>query len=412
MILDKKLMLLGFGVTGQDVLKTLLQKNANVCVVDDNINEATAKYLINENVKFYKTQEAVDQGVKFDYIIKSPGIKYTNPLIKGIDETKIINDIEISYYLTENTNTKIIAITGTNGKTSTTAFVTELLKTAGYNAFSCGNIGISPIRVLTENENVDYLVMELSSFQLKAIDNFKADYAFFLNFSPDHLDYHDDLADYYDSKLKVVKNVPTSKILFAGEAIKKDLIGIDVRMPIKHVPARLTADLKGLSRTNMNLIYQLSKELNIADETFMKALNENYHGLEHRCEYVGEKNGIKFYNDSKATNVESTRIALEQLDNVILLVGGSDKGEDLTCLNKYAQSVKQTIAYGANQDNFTMKPMDKVNDLEAALTKALKYAQSGDVVLLSPSSASYDQYKNYEERGHHFKTLVKNYLGE
>lgn len=412
MILDEKLMLLGFGVTGQDVLKTLLQKNADVCVVDDNINEATANYLNSENVKFYTTEEATKQNVKFDYVIKSPGIRYTNPIIKGLDNRKIINDIEISYYLTENTDTKIVAITGTNGKTSTTSFVTELLRTAGYNAFSCGNIGISPIRVLTENKNVDFLVMELSSFQLKAVDKFTADYAFFLNFSPDHLDYHEDLADYYNSKLNVVKNVPTSKILFAGEKIEQELPGIEIKLPLDQVPERLTTNLKGLSRTNMNLIYQFSKELNIDDTTFIKTLDENYHGLEHRCEYIGEKNGIKFYNDSKATNVESTRIALEQLDNVILLVGGSDKGEDLTRLNQYAKSVKQTIAYGANQDNFTMEPMDKVTDLAQALTKALEYAKSGDVVLLSPSSASYDQYKNYEERGRHFKTLVKNYIGE
>lgn len=412
MILDEKLMLLGFGVTGQDVLKTLLQKNADVCVVDDNINEATANYLNSENVKFYTTEEATKQNVKFDYVIKSPGIRYTNPLIKGLDNRKIINDIEISYYLTENTDTKIVAITGTNGKTSTTSFVTELLRTAGYNAFSCGNIGISPIRVLTENKNVDFLVMELSSFQLKAVDKFTADYAFFLNFSPDHLDYHEDLADYYNSKLNVVKNVPTSKILFAGEKIEQELPGIEIKLPLDQVTERLTTNLKGLSRTNMNLIYQFSKELNIDDTTFIKTLDENYHGLEHRCEYIGEKNGIKFYNDSKATNVESTRIALEQLDNVILLVGGSDKGEDLTRLNQYAKSVKQTIAYGANQDNFTMEPMDKVTDLAQALTKALEYAKSGDVVLLSPSSASYDQYKNYEERGRHFKTLVKNYIGE
>ncbi len=412
MILDKKIMLLGFGVTGQDVLKTLLEKKADVIVVDDNISEKTAEYLRQNQINFYTTDAAVSKQIEFDYIIKSPGIRYSNPLIKNIDQSKVINDIEISYYLTQNTDTKIIAITGTNGKTSTTSFVTELLNTAGYRAFSCGNIGISPIRILQENEKVDYLVMELSSFQLKAIDKFRADYAFFLNFSPDHLDYHDDLADYYNSKLNVVKNIPTSKLLFAGEPIKVEGLDLEIKLPIDKVPERLTTNLKGLSRINMNLIYQFSKELKIDDATFIKALDKNYHGLEHRCEFVGEKDGIKFYNDSKATNVESTRIALEQLNNVVLLVGGSDKGEDLTRLNKYSKNVKQTIAYGANQDQFTMEPMDKAADLEMALKQALKYATAGDVVLLSPSSASYDQYNNYEERGRHFKALVKNYLGE
>ncbi len=408
---QKKIMIYGYGVTGQDVANVFNKENVEYFIVDDNLCEATKEQLIANGVNFYTAQEFLQNPITYDLIVKSPGIKYENELLQNVEREKIINDIEITHYLTANQDVKIVAITGTNGKTSTTSFITALLNSVGYKAFSCGNIGVSPIRILDEEPQVDFLVMELSSFQLKAINKFQADYAFFLNFAPDHLDFHPDLADYYQSKLKIIKNVPKSGKLYAGEEL--DLTGITVCNPVTNIPNRLTHDLKGVSRVNMNLIYQFAHdELKISEQQFIKALENEYTGLEHRCEYVGAKNGIQFYNDSKATNVESTRIALEQLDNIILLVGGSDKGEDMTNLNQYAENVKHTIAYGANQNDFTLQPIDKVPDLETAFASALKLAQVGDTILLSPASASFDQYKNYEERGKHFKQITRNYLGE
>ncbi len=411
-LMNKQIMLLGYGVTGKDVLKALLQKSLNLVVVDDNINDTEKEYLTKNNVKYMTGQEAIDTKLAFDIVIKSPGIRYNHPLLQDVDHSKIINDIEIAYFLVKDTETKIVAITGTNGKTSTTSFITALLKSKGYNAFSCGNIGVSPIRVLSENENVDFLVMELSSFQLKAIDAFKADYAFFLNFSPDHLDYHDDLADYFNSKMKIIKNTPVSQKIYLGEKVDFEADMVNVVLPTTDIPERLTTNLKGLSKNNMNVIYQFAKEIGMSNEDVIDALDNHYNGLEHRCEFVTEYEGVSYYNDSKATNVESTKIALEQLENVILLVGGSDKGEDLTRLNQYAENVKYAIAYGANRDQFTLENLSKVETLSEALVKAQSLATEGDVILLSPSSASYDQYKNYEERGRHFKQLVHEYTGE
>lgn len=411
-LLNKKIMLLGYGVTGKDVLKALLKKDFDLFVVDDNINPTEQEFLRENNIKFYTGQEAESQNVSFDLVIKSPGVRYNHPLLVNIDTCKIINDIEIAYFLVKDTETKIIAITGTNGKTSTTSFITSLLNSTGYKAFSCGNIGVSPIRVLSENENVDFLVMELSSFQLKAVNQFKADYAFFLNFSPDHLDYHDSLEDYLMSKLKIIKNIPGSNTIYMGEKMQINNDEIQIVTPTSEIPERLLGDLKGLSKNNMNIIYQFAKSLNITDEQFISALDNDYQGLEHRCEFVKEHQQIQYYNDSKATNVESTRIALEQLDNVILLVGGSDKGEDLSQLNKYAKNIKHAIAYGANRDQFSLQNMTKVETLEQALVQAQNLATNGDVILLSPASASYDQYKNYEQRGQHFKQLVHEHTGE
>ncbi len=408
---NKRIMIYGYGVTGQDVANVFTKKKINYFVVDDSLSIETKQKLIAQNIKFYSAQDFLKIQPEYDLIVKSPGIKYDNELLKSVPNQKIINDIEITHHLITNTKTKVVAITGTNGKTSTTSFITTLLNSVGYKAYSCGNIGISPIRVLDEQEDVDFLVMELSSFQLKAIDEFRADYAFFLNFAPDHLDFHPDLEDYYQSKLKIVKNPPKSNILYAGEQLS-GINNVKVCNVTQNIPQRLTHDLKGLSLVNMNLIYQFAQELDISDEQFISALENEYHGLEHRCEYVGMKSGIKFYNDSKATNVESTRIALEQLTNIILLVGGSDKGEDMTRLNQYAKNVKETIAYGANKEQFTLSPINRVDDLKAAFDYALQIAQEGDVILLSPASASFDQYKNYEQRGKYFKKLVKKHIGE
>ncbi len=404
-------MIYGYGVTGQDVANVFRKKKINYFVVDDSLSIETKERLNTQKISYYSAQEFLEIKPEYDLIVKSPGIKYDNELIKAVSNEKIINDIEITHHLIANTKTKIVAITGTNGKTSTTSFITTLLNSVGYKAYSCGNIGISPIRVLDEHKDIDFLVMELSSFQLKAINEFRADYAFFLNFAPDHLDFHPDLEDYYQSKLKIIKNSPKSNILYTGE----QLLGVEsvkVCNVIQEIPERLTHDLKGVSMVNMNLIYQFSKELEITDEQFINALENEYSGLEHRCEYVGTKSGIKFYNDSKATNVESTRIALEQLNNIILLVGGSDKGEDMERLNQYAKNVKQTIAYGANKDQFTLNPIKRTENLADAFDYAIQIAQAGDVILLSPASASFDQYKNYEERGKYFKKLVKKYIGE
>lgn len=411
-LINKKIMLLGYGVTGKDVLKTLINKNIDLFVVDDNIDTNEQEFLKTNGVSFYTGQEALEKKLEYDFIIKSPGIRYNHPLLVNVAMEKIINDIEIAYYLVKDTKTKIIAITGTNGKTSTTSFITTLLNTNGYKAFSCGNIGVSPIRILNENNDVDFLVLELSSFQLKAINEFKADYAFFLNFSPDHLDYHETIEDYKTSKLKIVKNIPSSNKLYLGEPIDFDHSGLEIVTPTNDIPDRLKSDLKGLSKTNMNLIYQFAKNIGISEEAFIFTLDNDYHGLEHRCEFITEYEQIKYYNDSKATNVESTKIALEQLDNVILLVGGSDKGEDLTRLNNYTHNVKHAIAYGSNRNQFTLENLEKVENLSQALMKAQELAKPGDNILLSPASASYDQYRNYEERGRYFKQLVQEYIGE
>lgn len=410
---DKNVLVLGLGVTGKDVISTLEANGITCTIVDDNVSLDDRLSLTSKGHVVFTGTEYDEQFYPVDYIIKSPGIRYTHKVLLQNPTAKVINDIEIAGMLCENTDIKIIAITGTNGKTSTTTFMTELLKNAGYKAFSCGNIGVSPLRILQEEEEIDFLVMELSSFQLKAIDKFTTDYAFFLNFAPDHLDFHDDLQDYFESKKRIALNAPKSGYGFAAKELEFKGEGFTILTEQIELDETKLTDLKGLNPTNVRLIAQFCKVANISEEILYDTLENKYQGLEHRCEFICEHDNVKYFNDSKATNVESTRVALEQLPNIILLCGGSDKGEDMSRLANYDANVKHVIAYGANQDDFKFfNNLIQVENLEQATDKAISLAKAGDTVLLSPASASFDQYKNYEERGRHFKQLVKAKLGE
>jgi UDP-N-acetylmuramoylalanine--D-glutamate ligase len=396
---EKSVLVLGMGVSGLEILDELISLGCKPDVVDDSNLEIIKDY---ENIEFFDTISYLKKNKKVDIIFKSPGIKYSHPIIKEYPNAKITNDIELAYLMCKGEETKIIGITGTNGKTSTTAFISHLLNASGYKARSCGNIGISPLRVLKEDK-IDFLVMELSSFQLKSIYNFKCDYAFLLNISPDHLDYHGTEQDYIDSKLNIIKNIPTNEKLYCGLDIKLNDIEV-VTANSKEILKKIS--VCGVSRTNMQLVYAFARDVQIPEQKFIEA-TKSFKPMPHRVEFIMKKNGISYYNDSKATNVEATKMALTSLENIILLVGGYDKGEDLTLIEKYLKNVKQVIAYGANKEKFEFIHGIKLCvSLEEALKKAIACSLEGDCILLSPASASYDQFKNYEERGNLFKKLV------
>lgn len=340
-------------------------------------------------------------------IVKSPGIRYDHPLILANPETKIVNDIEMAYVLISNTNVKIVGVTGTNGKTSTTTFITQLLNNAGYKAFSCGNIGVSPLKVLRENDNIDFLVMELSSFQLKAVDRFMPDYAFLLNIEPDHLDYHEDIDEYIMCKHKIVARGTKSGYFFINEDLKFKANDLTLLKNDFDMPEDLTPYLSGLNLENLKLVYQFTKVLNISYDVFAKTIKKTYSGLEHRCEFVKNIEGVNYINDSKATNVAASSFAVQQYKEIILIVGGYDKKEDLTLLKPYLENVKACVSFGANRKQFGfIDGLIEVDTLQEAVLKAKDLSVSGDTILFSPCSASYDQYANFEARGNHFKEIV------
>lgn len=399
--INKNILLLGYGVTGQDVYDIIVNDN-NVYIVDDNYKQ------VNNQLNILTSNDFLSKEIELDYIIKSPGIRYDNSVLLNYHDTPIINDIEVAYEVIKQRNIKTIAITGTNGKTSTTTFLTTLLNNVGYHTYSCGNIGISPLRVLHENDNIDFLVLELSSFQLKAVTNYTPDFAIFMNFTPDHLDYHETLEDYYQSKLNIFRNNNPHMKIYLGNNIEYASAYDNVKYPNTNLSNELRSAINGIYYENIELVYPLAIDLGITELQIIETLKHKFMPLAHRMELIKNINGVDYINDSKATNVDAASVALKQYKNIILIAGGYDKKEDIKVLGEYLTNVKQIICYGQNKSQFVglLDNTIIVDTLNEAVTTASINAVNGDTVLLSPASASYDMFKNYEERGNLFRKLV------
>lgn len=399
---NKKIAILGFGVTGQEVYKAL-GKSYDITIVNntpvDGFETVTA-------------ESVIDNGQDFDVIIKSPGVPYSNPLLT-YSKASVTNDIELSYELIKDMklNTKIVAVTGTNGKTTTTQFISDVLNAAGNKAIACGNIGQSPLYVLYTSLTVDYLVMELSSYQLKQVDKFHPDFGLFLNISPDHIDYHGNFEDYINSKCKLFTNMTNS-----------DGLVLDYEMVTNHTeiewPQFATYGVDGdrlaqistvaMPKQNYTLIFDLLTKLGIADEFIIQSIN-NFKGLEHRLELVDSNYPFKVINDSKATNVNATNVAISNLNKpTTLIVGGSEKVEDYTLLDYQNQYIKHVVAYGATRELFNFIPnVIKIENFEQAVNNAISITGADEILLLSPACASFDQHKSYVHRGVQFKQIIK-----
>lgn len=391
-----KILVLGYGSTGYEIEKYLKRKNYNYLIVDD----------LQNNNYILTTEQYLDLKQKPSLIIKSPGIKYDHKLLLKYNDVQITNDIELSYIELKNKKTKIIGITATNGKTSTTTLLNEVLIHAGFKSKACGNIGMSPLHYI--EYDLDYIVMELSSFQLMAVENFTTYTAFILNIKSDHLDYHKTVEDYIAAKLNIIKNGSLTNKAYIGNEVKVNNQNLEFILPQKLPIDYLKID-NGLNPENVELIALFLRSEGISLEYLTDYLYNNFKGIEHRVEFVDVVNEVTFINDSKATNVEAASLALSRLENIILLVGGYDKGEDLTQLKKYVNNVKQVISFGESRNNFSfIENIIVVENLEEATNTAYKIAKPNDCILLSPCCASYDQFKNYVERGQKFKDIVRN----
>ncbi len=399
---DKKIAILGFGVTGQEVYKAL-QKNYSITIVNDSVVDG---------FETISATEVINQGIDFDIIIKSPGVPYSNPLLK-YTQAEVTNDIELTYEVIREykLNTKIVAVTGTNGKTTTTQFICDVLNASGAKAVACGNIGQSPLLVVEEHLTIDYLVMELSSYQLKQVDSFKPDFGLFLNVSPDHIDYHGDFADYLNSKCNLFKNMNSN-----------DKLVLDAEMVVDHPqvnwPSYATFGVSderlasvmtiAMPKQNYCLIFDLLASIGFEDEFIVSQLNQ-FKGLEHRLELVDSEYSFRAINDSKATNVNATNVAIKGLNApTVLIVGGSEKVEDYSLLDYKNPNIKQVIAYGATKSKFDFIPGVVKFDLFAdAVNHAIDITKENEILLLSPACASFDQHRNYGERGNQFKAILK-----
>ena len=442
----KRIVVLGGGESGAGAAVLAKKQGFEVFLSDLSEIKPEYKLLLDKyEIAREEKQHSEELILNADEVIKSTGIPDKAPLIKKLQaqRTPIISEIEFAGRYTK---AKMICITGSNGKTTTTMLVYHILKNAGLNVGLAGNVGQS-LALQVANDSFDYYVVELSSFQLDGMTEFKADIAILLNITPDHLDRYDyNFQNYVDSKFRITQNQKVEDAFIFWEndpVIKAELAKRNIQSTLYPFAIERSEKTKAFIE-NDELIFQSLKSLftmptkelalqgmhntynsmaaglaasivNVRKESIRQSL-QDFQGVEHRLEYVATVKNVRFINDSKATNVNSCWYALQSMKTpVILILGGTDKGNDYSEIEELViANVKGLIFMG--MDN---SPLHKffdgkitniidVQSMEDAVTKAYKMANEGETVLLSPCCASFDLFKNYEDRGNQFKNCVRN----
>ena len=432
---NKKIFILGMGRSGCSVAK-LLSKNNKILITDMKENKNDISLLENLGVEVIitdKQAELLDSS--FDVVVKNPGVKLNHPVVLKANELNIpvITELEVAYrYLP---NVKIVGITGSNGKTTTTTIIYNILKEAGLPVHLAGNIGLPLCNQISDIKDGDVIVTEISSHQLVNLDKFKVDIAVLTNLSPVHLDHFGSYENYKNNKLRIfnnqsakdiailnkgdnevfelTKNIKAKKLYFSSKG--NGDIYIDDKSIIYKDEIYNFSDIRVKGTHNYENIMAsilVAKEFDVSYETIMKVLSK-FGGVEHRIEFVKEVNGREFYNDSKATNVMSTITALKAFDNdVILLLGGLDRGHSFDDLVPYLKHTKYIVCFGETKyriEEFARKnniDVFVVDDIVEATKKAYEVSKIGDTILLSPACASWDQFNSFEERGDAFKETI------
>jgi len=433
---SRNLVVLGAGESGVGAAMLGLKQGWEVFVSDYGvIKEEFQDDLRRMKIPFEHQQHTEDRILEADIVVKSPGIPKTAPIIKKISAAgiPIISEIEWGYQFVDHGH--IIAITGSNGKTTTTSLLGHLMETADLDVAVGGNIGTSFAKIIA-NGSHDYYVLEISSFQLDEITDFKPETAILLNITPDHLDRYEYNVEYYaKAKLRITENQISSDhfILNNQDEITAKLL--DRNTVTANIIEVFGTALKGNTVTvgdlsfteddltikgphnmfNATCAVQVMKLLGVENDLILKGL-ATFQNVPHRLEFVRKCNGITYINDSKATNVDAVTNALRAMQQpVIWIVGGTDKGNEYEAMLELVETkVKAIIGIGVDNSKIleafstTIKIIEEVNSAQEAVQVATKYATNGDVVLLSPACASFDRFKNYEDRGNQFKAAVKN----
>ena len=444
--MGKRLVILGAGESGVGAALLAKQQGYDVFVSDGSpIKENFKNELLLHKILFEEAKHSKELILNADEVVKSPGIPENNELIKNIRAKgiPIISEIELAYRYKG--NSRIIAITGTNGKTTTTALIYHICSNGGADCAMVGNIGFSFARQVAVEPKELYIV-EISSFQLDDIKDFRADIAILTNITEDHLDrYGYNMQNYINSKFRITKNQQPAD-LFIYCADDEVTINNIKKYSIKSTlyPITMNEELpQGAYITNAELIIKWKgedMEMNIHDfalkgkhnqynsmaagaacvamdikKEIVRESLQTFQSLHHRMEPVATIRGVEFINDSKATNVNSAWFALESMTKpTILILGGVDKGNDYSVMHDAAhEKVKAIICLGTDNEKLhkefsgLVPIMLDVATAEEAVQKAFRIAAKGDVVLLSPACASFDLFKNYEDRGNQFKAAVK-----
>ena len=441
----KRIVILGGGESGVGAAILAQQQGFAVFLSDfGKIKENYKNELVKNNIDFEEEQHTQEKILNTDLVIKSPGISDKVPIIKAIIEKGIPIESEIEF-ASKYTDAKIIAITGSNGKTTTTLLTYEILKNAGLNVQVAGNVGNSFAREVAKNQ-YDYFVLEVSSFQLDNCYTFHPDIAVLLNITPDHLDrYGYEFDGYIRAKYRIIQNLTDNdSFIFCSddEVINKynSELAKGTRLPFSIKKTENQAGYLENNQIKINInqnqlsmsIYELalqgkhniynsmaaaitSNVLKIRKDSVRESLM-HFKGVEHRLEYVIKVHGIQFVNDSKATNVNSTWYGLESVKRpIVWIAGGTDKGNDYSQLNHLVKSkVKAIVCLGVDNTKLIEAFKDIVpvitetQSMIEAVGMSYKLSKKGDTVLLSPACASFDLFKNYEDRGRQFKNCVYN----
>ena len=441
----KRIVVLGAGESGAGAAVLAQKEGFDVFVSDmATINAKYKKLLDDHGIEWEEGQHTEEEILNADEVIKSPGIPKEAPMVRKIAEKgiHIISEIE---FAGRYTNSKMICITGSNGKTTTTSLIYHIFKEAGYDAGLAGNIGRSLALQVAEDPH-EYYIIELSSFQLDNMYDFHANIAILLNITPDHLDRYDYcMQNYVDSKMRIIQNqTEKDSFIFWNDdpIIKKELEKYDIKSVIcpfselkekgsigyieegkytieKPMPFNMEEEelsLSGKHNIYNSLAAGIATDIaGIRKEVIRKSLSD-FPGVEHRLEKVTKVAGVEYINDSKATNVDACWYALESMKTpTILIIGGKDKGNDYDAIKPLVKQKCAGLVYlGADNsklhDNFDGLgiPVRDTHSMKECVEACYEMAKPGDTVLLSPCCASFDLFKNMEDRGEQFKTLVRN----
>lgn len=440
----KRIVVLGAGESGAGAAVLAKKEGFDVFVSDMSaIKDRYKELLSGHGIEWEESRHTEDKILNADEIIKSPGIPDTAPMVRKVIEKgiHIISEIE---FAGRYTNSKMICITGSNGKTTTTSLIYHIFKAAGYDVGLAGNIGKSLALQVAEDPH-EYYVIELSSFQLDNMYDFRANIAILLNITPDHLDRYDYcMQNYVDAKLRIIRNqTEADSFIYWNDdpIIRRELEKYDihaVQFPFSElkekgsigyieegkytieVPTPFNMEQEELSLTGKHNIYNsltagiASNISGIRKEVIRKSLGD-FPGVEHRLEKVTKVRGVQYVNDSKATNVDACWYALESMNTpVVLIIGGKDKGNDYNQIKELVQKKCRALVFlGADNSKLhsffdgmgiTISDTDNMADCVA---ECYRLAEPGDTVLLSPCCASFDLFKNMEDRGEQFKARVR-----
>ncbi len=431
-IADKNIVVVGLGMSGFAVARFLKKRGASVIVTDKAEKDKLKAYvpvLREMGVKMELGQHRIDTFEKSDLIVVSPGVPHNilpikRAALKGIP---ILGEIELACrFILE----PVVAVTGTNGKTTTTTLLGDMLKNSGKKVFVGGNIGNPLIDYVDKGEKAEIIVVEVSSFQLDTIDTFRPKVAVVLNITEDHLDRYPDFAAYARAKARIFENQKESDVaIFNGLDPFMGSICKDIKS--KKLPfynqmtddAEINTIFKLLDFSSINLLGKHNLENAYAASLAALAIGgslegiqsalSNFKGLLHRLEHVASINGIDFFDDSKATNVDAVAKALETFSRpIILIMGGRDKGGNFQTLRDLVcQRVKKLVVLGEAKEDILfalgdITPTKRASSMEDAVLSAYHAASPGDVVLLSPACASFDMYDSYARRGEDFCRAV------